>query len=56
MLLQQAAILYPTALVAAVGLAIGFGVGTALPFARTMFRHGARPTTLTTGRPATPAV
>ena len=55
-LLQQTAILYPTALVAAVGLAIGFGAGTALPFVRTMFRHGARPTTLTTGRPATPAV
>ena len=40
LLLQQAAILYPTALVAAVGLALGFGVGTAAPWLGQLIGHG----------------
>lgn len=41
LLLQQAAILYPTALVAAVGLALGFGLGTAAPWLGQLIGHGA---------------
>ena len=40
LLLQQAAVLYPTALVAAVGLALGFGLGTAAPWLGQFIGHG----------------
>lgn len=38
-LLQQLALLYPTALVAAVGLAAGFGAGTAAPWLGKLLLH-----------------
>lgn len=39
-LLQQYAVLHPTALVAAVGLALGFGAGAAAPWLGHTLLHG----------------
>jgi hypothetical protein len=54
-LLQQAAILYPTPLVAIVGLVLGVALGTAAAVGP-LFGHRAAKGTGVTGRPATPGV
>jgi len=54
-LLQEAAILYPTMMVAIVGLVLGLGIG-AIGAVVPLFGHAASTGTGATGRPATPAV